>query len=524
MLASSDGRASEGTLREAAWQVAGAHHSKLFVAEIARPDINQADYESLDIAAFLLGQIRRCRRFICLLHGQSRGSPISLSGKPVSSTFFELELYQAVRLGLPIYLLVHETFKPEELEAFLDLVDFGFVDWRARASHHLGDAQIVAAVGDIVGDRKQAQQWLVAPELLNSPRMHQSLWLLRDHIRRGDSEPKFHFLRANRIASQGRVDQDTVRQLMLSRKPFEEEPDNDKRLARAWLLARELLNEPLFNGTGAIMSKDPIILEGWNAMLTDWHGAASWGGLHSHIYLGTLPTLNTLAMVRKQHQTFFPRSQSEVDPMRFPGGAYASSYYSLAKRLPSKHRPEAFETAVRMLKMGQESGDTSGSNMLAVMGSIAFARRQFGEAVSLYQQAAAIREREDKGGRAHGEILCELALGRLFVGSVRRAARDISEGLAIMHAPRNGIVVEDGFLVRALRKGTIIYLANGQIRKALDCHAEAKALAIKHNLDDQLAQLTRLEPAYWTQRLRRRISGLGVSRLLKNSPKRDRFV
>lgn len=482
---------SKSGVRWNAWCEAGGRVSSLFVSEFAWPDVHTDTRSALDVATLLLGQVRASQRFICLLMGDSSGSSIKPRETMLSTTFFELELFQAIVLDRPTYLLVHNSFKPEALGPYLDVLGFGFPDWRSRIQSMIGDSETVAAIVRIARG-EAAEEWRVRRSLNAPSDFHNALFRSRDRFARGESSPQTHFLSLNHhagTASSTGPNLDAISDLMHHRRSFEEEQNNDRRLAFSWLLTRELLTAPLLDHQSNVVQRDPAILTAWNVALKDWHGAASWNGLHSNIYLGTLPTLNTLDVVRQALRKDGSTGAAEQST-EFPGGAYCSSYYSLAKLLRGNDKRFALDLARKTLLMGRdEAAVASVPDNLALLGSIAL---EFGEpqqAVQHFERALDIKRGLNASPRAIGEVLCELAFARMFTGQTLRAIGESREGIDLMHMPdASGQYVIDGFLVRALFKAAAIHFRAGRVLRGLQLYSEASGHARDKHLDDQYRQ------------------------------------
>ena len=353
-------------LRWEAWSAAGEKAETLFVAEWAWDNVHRGTHPDLDIATLLLGQVRLSGAFICLLNGATAGAAMTPRDTELSTTFFELELFQAIVLDRPIYLLVHASFEPEALGRYLDLLEFGLPDWRDRAKTKMGDAEVLRAVSEIL--RGKGRQWRVQRRPNAASALHAGLFHARDRFARNESSPRIHFLQLDRqtaASSAAEPNLSAISDLMRNRRPFEEEQNNDRRLAFSWLLARELMAAPLLNRQGEVIQRDPVVLAAWNAALKDWHGAASWQGLHSNIHLGTLPALDTLDVVRQVLRRSGPED-AFGGSTEFPGGSYSSSYYSLAKRVRASDKRFVLDLAQRMLRMNVDE-----KTLMSIPGNLA---------------------------------------------------------------------------------------------------------------------------------------------------------
>jgi len=490
-LTQKQAQAEQRGIRWEAWIASDRRAETLFVAEYAWADVKRGETPDLEIATLLLGQVRLSSAFICLLNGVSAGAAMTPRNTEISTTFFELELFQAIVLDHPIYLLIHDSFDPEALGPYLDLLEFALPNWRDRLQTKMSDAGILRAISQVL--RGKGSQSKVERHSNAAQTFHTGLFYARDRFARGESSPRVHFFQLDRqIVSARAVEPNlaAITDLMNNRRPFEEEQDNDRRLAFSWLLARELMVAPLLNRQGEVIQRDPLILAAWNAALIDWVGAASWLGLHSNIHLGTLPALDTLDAVRQ-----VLRKSGQDDgyggKTDFPGGAYCSSYYSLAKRVQPSEKRFVLDLAQKMMGVGRVEKDLMLiPGNLAMLGSIALEGGRPHEAVAHFEAMVKMRRKSSDNDRATGEALCELAFARLFAGKqLSRAMSEAREGVQIMQTPgANGKYVVDGFLVRAMFKSAIIHIRGGQLPRGFDLYRAALGYSQAKHLDDQYGQ------------------------------------
>jgi len=477
-------------VRALALRETGSDRRKLFVAESAWQEFDNSGVPALEIASALMGQLRQSDCLIFLLIGNKPGARMREALWTAHSTFFELEIFQSILLDKPVYLLVHNTFDASALGPYKDLLDFAFPQWRSHLNQPLNDLQTVEAIKRIVSGRPQ-EAWRVRQSTARSTHFHGGLFTGRDRFLRQQTVPLAHFmdLPSHRISVPGRIDMDLVARIVASRKSFEQEQDNDRRLAYSWILMRELLAEPLLDTAGELVQRDPLILSAWNTALGDWHGASSWNGLHSHIYLGTIATLGTIETVRKGSPA---ASGSGLDgqPTHFPGGAYASSYYSLSRRVPARLRNEALDIARTTLRM--EENLFPGlylPGMEALKASIALESGHGSEAIEIFERIVRFHKDQKSSPRDLGQVLCELAFARMLSGDRRRAAAEAEEGVQLMQQPGpDGSIVVDGFLVRAMFKTAAAQVFAAQPVKAMQLYGEALRHAKDKNLHDQYEQ------------------------------------
>ncbi len=226
---------------------------------------------------------------------------------------------------------------------------------------------------------------------------------------------------------------------------------------------------------------DEELLGYWNKLLSEWARSGAWYGLHADTPLGCIAALNSLTLVRQQLVALSP-VKKDLDDMAFPGGALASSKYSIAKRLYIKSdRQDRFSEALQDLKHSLDipSGDQSG--LLAIRGSIFRQMGKISECIDDYEEVLRIREQIDAPVFQRGDAKCELGFAYLRDFSPRKGLDYCKEGVEMLrHGGRAG------FLARGLRKLAIAYLMNGRLNKAYEVRKEARDVAEKHGAFDQL--------------------------------------
>lgn len=508
-LSESEEATRKSGVRWAAWEATegpgslGTSSVDLFVAEYAWPADAIDNTSALDIATALLHQLRNSKRIILLLTGGSRGSVIKPRAVSLSTTYFELEVFQSILLQKPLYVLVHQSFTPSELEPYLEILSFAIPDWRVHTNERLSDSGVVSAAAAIT--KGQGGQWRVKTQN-QSAAMHSRLLQARDRYISGASRSKAHFLRLDNLhyhPSRSKINGDAVLDLLMHRRPFEVEQDNDRRLAFSWLLLRELMAEPLLDEFGEVVQRDPVILAAWNAALRDWHGAASWMGLHSNIYLGTVPTLDTLDSVRAALRTVGP-VDTYGEPTEFPGGAYSSSYYSLSKRVLGHDRLQVLDLALKLLKMGvDEATFRAVPGNFSMLGSIALERGNPGEAVEHFNTLLRMHESLKSTEREIGQAQCELAFAMLALGEGTRALSEANSGLMkMLKSTLGGEAIVDGFLCRAMFKTAFVNFRQMRFLHGWHLYRQAQTYATEKKLDDQFRQWS---PGSLAQRAGRRL-------------------
>ncbi len=173
---------------------------------------------------------------------------------------------------------------------------------------------------------------------------------------------------------------------------------------------------------------------------------------------------------------------SDSEDTAFPGGALASSKYSIAKRLYVKSDREArFNEALRDLKRSLDIPSADQSGLLAVRGSIFRQMGKMADCIKDYEDVLHIRIQNNSSDSQIGEALCELGFGYLQYFSLRKGLRYCQEGVErLRHGGRAG------FLARGLRKLAVAYLVNGKLGKAYEARNEAISVAVKYGAFDHI--------------------------------------
>lgn len=435
--------------------------------QFKRRDIPRQD--DLEAADELISRVREANTFICILGGTSHGSEIKVDGQSSSVSFFEIELFQAALLEKEMHVFVRDDFTPEPpLEALLEILRFAFPEWRGLKRQSESDILLgVERVVEGTLHRRASKHWLKLRAPIN--RLVQSFYTARARNR---PNPSVLFLHG---ATEPRSEGPRLEILRPLATAIEHQLNEEKRLSRLWIGLRELM------AYGYEDMRDKELLGYWNHLLAEWARAGAWYGLHADTPLGCLAALNSLTRVRER-LGMLCRGKNEPGDTAFPGGALASSKYSIAKRLYVKSDREArLNEALRDLHRSLDipGGDRSG--LLAIRGSIFRQMGRMAECIGDYEEVLRIRKQTHAPVSQIGEALCELGFGYLRDLSPRKGLRLCQEGVEMLKQGGRA-----GFLARGLRKLAVAYLVNGRLGKAYEARQEARTVAIKHGALDQL--------------------------------------
>lgn len=462
-----------------------------FVSEVQRPELTVPFYSNLQIAKYLLQQVRSCEKFIFILFGEGQGHRLNLDGAQLTSTFFELELYQAAILGKPIYRLCSKAFRPAQQIQILRLLDFGFLEPTSQLDQ-LEDVEILSAVVAILSNEAHAERWRVSSAEVSPDALVERLMRSRDRKFGDQLKAPMHFLDLPNSGmhqnAPSLADMDVVSSLMKAQGRQSLEDHMDEKLAWAWLVMRELMVEPLLNPAGEMMVREPIVLSAWNAALTTWHGAASWSGHHGHTRIGTMPTLVTLSVVRRsiREDSHSPASVADhfgtsiVDPV----GAFGSSYYSLAKMVRNPLRATVLSEVHSCLDQAEKLEPHAAAGILAVRASTCLLEGRRAEAVALYERSFQISLSQGQSKSNLGAIICELGFAQVQNQEFRKGRRTLEEGIALLQDQEmRGVRVDHGHMVRALVKVALANVLTGHLWKGAQYLADAHSIADSKGLD-----------------------------------------
>lgn len=423
------------------------------------------NHNHLETVDELIQRIRESDIFVCILGGKRHGTKINIGDNSSSVTFFELELFQAALLQKQIYIFVRDDFDPEpRLKKLLEIIDFYLPELICQK--RMNDREIQEQCSRLVQRERLTKPFRIIRYLYRPIRRLVQGFYRQNYNRKilyleGKFEPKNE--PPNRAIIENVV------------KIIKEESNEEKRLSRIWIGVRELMSAPYTT------SLDIELLQYWNRLLGEWAKAGAWYGLHADTPLGCLAALNSLTDVRlkiEQHHS------SRVLPQdtAYPGGALASSKYSIAKLLYIKNdRKDRFNEALDDINKAMMLPSTDESGLIAIRGSIYRQLGRLTDAISDYEVVLNIRRKGGMSESAIGEAMSELGFAYLKQFHFRRGLDYCREGVELL---RQG--VRPGFLARGLRKLSVAYLCNGKLKRAYEAKQEAKTVAMKHRAFDQL--------------------------------------
>lgn len=440
---------------------------KVWIAEYSVPELKVDDSFDLEIVDTCTEYIQRADHFICIFAGR-QGSPIKIGKYFANATHFETELFHAAQLGKKIHVFIAKDFEPHEklrtiLEVLSNSIDKSH--WKTKLTEKEIHKQI---------------RIIVTPNTLNTQkrvfnRIIRDLFNLREQKNTQNASQLTEFFLGDFL-----VDDKTTPNLGIVQEiigKLDSEKDYYKRLSRIYIAYRELMGKP------SIASE---FLVPRNELLGHWAGSASWYGLHGHIPSGVLAAVESMAIIRERL-----RSNKNIDvpleKVNFPGGELASARYSISKHLDKKQQRRTLETALENLKQSLKEvqilrkDSAREANLLAIRGSIFRAMGQIKDAVSDYEKVVLFREKNNASSTSIGEGLSELGFGYLHQLRLQKGKDYSEKGVQLL---KKG--PPSGFLVRALRKLAVAYVATGHPIKAYKAREEARRIAYKRGMLDQI--------------------------------------
>jgi tetratricopeptide (TPR) repeat protein len=219
----------------------------------------------------------------------------------------------------------------------------------------------------------------------------------------------------------------------------------------------------------------------WNLVLGRWASGGAWYGLHGHIYMGCLASLNSMVRVRELMRE---RSWKDIPPeqINHPGGALGSAHYSIAKLMPDRNaRKQQFDLALRNVETSLAANRHSDPGLFAIRGSIYLQRGDTRQAIEDYEAVLKIRERDGESQGGIGEAMSELGFGYIRQGRFFKGRDYLVKGVRSLTESER-----PGFLIRAKKKLAIAHALTGHPILALREHAEANKLAREKRMFDQI--------------------------------------
>jgi hypothetical protein len=448
-------------------EAGAAERLPIWMAENFKVLDRDAPTPALDKAIFCVEGVRDSEVYVAVARSR-HGSGVNVAPHhQAQSSYFELEIYEAALLRKPMHIFLLAGAEPDpRLAALLKLVAPTLPGF---CQTPLSEREIFGRVEDIL--HKQSRPKLMrsildtaqsGARLVN--RLTQARFRAYDPAR---ELPVLRFLNGMADASIPRPDREFVGQII---EQADIEPNHNSKLVLLWMAIRELMGAPIET------TDDKALLDLWERALSSWGSAGAWFGLHGHPYMGCLASIGSLAQVRAK----------SMGPNGTPHGAFASEYYSIAKRVTAwSLRRSVLEVSRRHADMLFSGMATSGAYNLR--GSIKRAQGDRAGALADYESALDLRRGSEHATDAQiGESMSELGFAIVMAGGVHKGIAHLEEGVALLRrAPASG------FLIRAMRKLGRGYMLAGSPISAVRTLDEAYRIASDQQLLDQIGTLDR---------------------------------
>jgi tetratricopeptide (TPR) repeat protein len=380
-------------------------------------------------------------------------------------SFLENEIYEAALYHNDVHIFLMEPFNPDsKLNGLLEIIRTIRPD--IVPNKILAKQDMLDAIERIISKTKNTRRrkWSLSLRKLVGQLAYS----------RGYPNPDIEFFDKVFHPVSARPDKDHLRILL---EDITDELSIEKRLTRMWIALRELSAAPYNDAS----FKE--FLPYWNQALGVWAGAASWYGLHGHLYAGRLAAVNSLIDVRQRLKASGSKPDATQRDQGDLGGR-ASEYYSIAKLIqPRAEKQKYLHLALADVEaaLSTESGDVSGH--LAVRGHIHFRLGRLRDASRDFQEMLRLREqRGDLGGV--GEAKADLALIKIKQFGFREARNLLLEGVSMLDAAGSFT-----FAIRARKRLALAHLMSGHPRDALTVLLAAHEIAEANQVYDQITPL-----------------------------------
>ncbi|MGA2185946.1 MAG: hypothetical protein ABSH47_23240 [Bryobacteraceae bacterium] len=420
----------------------------------------------------LFSRIREASVLLVLLGSEKHGTGLQIAGHAAHVSYWETELFYAMLLGKDVQVFELEGFAPGEKLGELLRILQGVLPRSAWSGPHKRDT-IAPAVREFLLKRLSRKDPQPRSRLFGA--IVDGLFHLRGRDGHGGMAEKesLEFVDGEFFDPTVSPKEAVITHLLTEVDTITNE---EGRLTRLWVVYRELQGAPFAERRFA------DFLPYWNRFFGAWASAGSWYGLHGHPHLAVLPAQVAQAKVREQMRSIGSSSWRTED-MGYPGGALASSRYSIASRSASfRNRRFLLGAALEDLKRSLHEGIENKTNLLAIRGSVNRKRGAMWAAVRDYEEVLKQRQKAGSPAATIGEALSELGYGYLFQLRLWRGRSLLEEGVRLLRSHPG----RSGFLIRATRKLAVAYAVNGELRKARQTLREARDLAQTHGVFDQI--------------------------------------
>ena len=417
-------------------------------------------------ALFCVKGVRHCEAYVAVIIDK-HGSGIEVGpGKKTQASFLELELFEAAVSRKPAFIYILKGHEPTgRMAALLDLLGPALP---GLVREPLEEDEILRRIERILGDI--SHPWLSRLRRFTAigTTAHDRLGASRHRpYRPATGLPDLQFLGDPYDPTLSPPALELVEDLLTRADTLE---DHQSRLAMIWLALRELMGER------ADTRSAHELLHCWDVALAKWSSTAAWYGLHGFCLMGCLGAISSRSRIIQNYRR----------PPPAPHGAFASEYYSIAKKVGDPQlRAAFFDLALNHLDVTLRVQPDS--QALAIRGSVYWQLGRRAEAVEDYERVVELCEASAAPPAELGSAKAEL--GFALARNRRTRQRGLSllqEGVALGIAGK-----PNGFLVRAKRKLGYGYFLAGAPRRAMAELVNAYDMAVEHSLWDQISKIER---------------------------------
>lgn len=391
--------------------------------------------------------IRDCDLFVFLLSGK-HGTGTAYLPDVVHASYLELELFAAAMLQKPVLVLHQRGRSPDAaLGNVLELLSRSF----AADRYVVGDdaelhCRLIAECHALAAGARPASE-----PVLRRLADYLSRWRSNASIDAELAEPSLRFL-GDRIRVGRAGDVDKAR-LLLDQVSSGKRGDAANRallphgatLFRLWTAMRELME-----GDGV---SDPLRASLWDRAFGLWGSHASWFGLHGHLWMGPLASVQSQIGLRRQFASA-REFRSSVDA-REPTGARASALYSVAQRMGTwRQRVRHFRMAAALATSVIDANPDRCEGALSIRGRTSLQLARLGYVWRLWDAERDFRRslaQSEQAGSTGSSSQAMLDLGLCLVFTGRGSAGLPLLQQAVFQMRGDDSATGRAFLARGLR-------------------------------------------------------------------------
>lgn len=422
----------------------------------------------------LFQRIREAQIFLILLGSDWYGTGLRVGSEAAHVSYWEAELFYAILKGKRVHVIEVEGFQAEgKLEILLNMLRGALP--RSAWTGPYERSKAVKAIHEYLLEQIDAStHQLKVSNRLRSTLVNEFFRLRGTDGGGGAAEKEALQFFDGLFVDSTVVPKESVIVRLLNE--VQDLSNEEGRLTRLWVVFRELSNP----SSSHLDQRELLIYR--NRFYGEWAKAGLWYGLHGHQNLAVLPALVQQAKVRSQMRKLASSVWKDEDT-RYPGGALASSRYSIAGISNSLSvRRSLLHAALEDLKRSIHEGSEDTTNLIAVRGSVYRRLGVIWAAVKDYESVLQARQKSGISEGAVGEAMSELGFGYLFQFRFWKGRSLLKEGVRLLSTSN----IRRGFLVRAQRKLAVSYFLTGHPKRGREILMEAHALARDYGVLDQI--------------------------------------